>query len=79
MENLTWNQRRALENLIRSGGEATAVQITDKPTGKYLCGSAARSALRAVVRKGCAEKIGSCPLTYRVTEKGRASLEEQQP
>lgn len=73
---LTWNQRRALENLSRSIGSATSSELSDAYHGiyPYLCGASARTALMALARKGLAECIPTSPIRYKITSAGRAAL-----
>lgn len=76
---LTWNQRRALTNLMNFGEEgASSRQCSESPRlgGNYLCGSAARTALMALERKGMANSFSSSPIRYRITDAGRRALEE---
>ena len=81
MGDLTWNQRRALTNMLARGA-ATAVtprEISDpfayfRP---YLCGSAARSALMSLARKGLVEVNTTSPLRYLMTDAGRRALSDQ--
>lgn len=76
---LTWNQRRALERLVICAFEGTPREIAESPAsgGNYLCGSAARTALMALTRKGLAECISTSPMRYRITPAGRAALEKE--
>lgn len=77
---LTWNQRRALENLGRFPDGASPREIADLPVGihPWLCGASARSAVMALVRKGLAECHDTrSPLRYRITPAGRAALEKE--
>jgi len=76
---LTWNQRRALERLVICAFEGTPREIAESPSsgGKYLCGSAARTALMALTRKGIVECIPTSPLRYRITESGRNALDSE--
>lgn len=78
---LTWNQKRALENLDRYPDGAPTKLLADPMVGiyPYLCGASARSAARALVRKGFAEvSDASSPMRYRITEAGRAALRENE-
>jgi len=74
---LTWNQRRALERLVDCGGDATPRNVAEPPRlgGNYLCGSAARTTLMALARKGLAECIPASPIRYRITAAGRNLIE----
>jgi hypothetical protein len=78
---LTWNQRRALENVAAHGvgAEVTPRQIRDPSWGvlPYLCGASARSALTSLTRKGLVECIPTSPFRYRITPAGRAALEKE--
>lgn len=74
---LTWNQKRALENLDRYPDGASPREIADLPAGIYpwLCGASARSAVTALVRKGFAECHDTrSPMRYRITKAGRQAL-----
>lgn len=73
---LTWNQRRALERLVQNAFEGPPREIAEspRPSGPYLCGSAARAALVALVRKGLVELVGDSPFRYRITDAGRDAL-----
>lgn len=78
MSGLTWNQRRALERLSERQGGSSPREIAEpfRYFAPYLCGSGARSALMALVRKGLAEVASAgSPIRYRITEAGRAALE----
>ncbi len=75
---LTWNQKRALERLVERGFQATAREVAEnpKPSGKYLCGSAARSALDSLVRhKGLVVVTRWNPRVYLITDAGRSALQ----
>jgi len=74
---LTWNQRRALENLSYCPNGAPPRGVADQFCGiyPYLCGATARSALVALNGKGLVDCFGS-PLRYRITDAGRRALEE---
>lgn len=77
---LTWNQRRALENLDRHPDGAPARLLADPAVGiyPYLCGASARSAAMALVRKGFAEvSDAGSPMRYRITPIGRLALDKE--
>jgi len=77
---LTWNQRRALENLNKFGDNLAGASSRDIAEGNFgcspcLCGSAARSALMALERKELVRSFSFNPIRYRITEAGKAALE----
>lgn len=76
MVKLTWNQRRALERLVENAFEGTPREISEsyRLVGGYLCGSAARTSLMALQRKGLVDCIPTSPLRYRINSAGRAAL-----
>ncbi|MGN7750579.1 hypothetical protein [Sinorhizobium sp. 22678] len=77
--NLTWNQKRAIERLVERGFQGTVREIAEgpNPSGKYLCGSAARSALESLVKlKGLAVVTRFNPKVYLLTEAGREAYSE---
>lgn len=74
---LTWNQRRALENLAGCTGSVSSRMLADPSHGvfPYLCGASARTAVMALVRKCLAEVTSTnSPMLFRITPAGRQAL-----
>lgn len=76
---LTWNQRRALENLVQYPSGASSGMLADMGVRihPYLCGASARTAVMALVRKGLAEIVSAgTPMRFRITSEGQLLLVE---
>lgn len=76
MAKLTWNQHRALVRLrpFRTGATPSQIGEQFSFSQNYLCGSAARTALMALARKGLAEMVSTAPIKYRITAAGLDAL-----